>query len=57
MATLLDLLVCDGDSSRHTANLLMNPEYKFGGAAVGNAPSGQPKLVVMQFVSVQWNDK
>jgi hypothetical protein len=56
LATILDLLVCDGDSSRHTAKLLMNPQYHFGGVAVGEGAPSQPRLVVMQFVSEAWTE-
>ncbi len=52
-ATVLDLLVCDGDNTRHTAKLLLNPKYQFAGIACGE---GSPKLVVMQFVTESWSD-
>jgi hypothetical protein len=54
-ASILDLLVCDGDSSRHTATLLLNPDYRFSGLAVSASGSG-PRLLVMQFVSDSWED-
>lgn len=39
-----------------SAKLLMNPQYKYGGVAVGDAKPGQPRLVVMQFVSESWTE-
>jgi hypothetical protein len=58
VATVLDLLVCDGDASRHTAGLLLNPEYRFAGVAVSAASGNNgPRLLVLQFVSESWQDK
>ena len=48
---LLDLLVCDGDSSRHTRNLLLNPDYQIAGVGVG---TGNPQLAVVMLVSESW---
>jgi hypothetical protein len=57
LATVLDLLVCDGDSSRHTCKLLTDPKYKVAGLAVGDAPAkGQPRWMVLQLVSESWID-
>jgi hypothetical protein len=55
-ATVLDLLVCDGDKTRHTAHLLLNAEYRFAGAALSSPAAGAPRLLVMQFVSDSWVD-
>lgn len=57
LATMQDLVVCDGDSSRHTAHLLLNPEYRFAGVSVGAQIKGQPRLLIMQFVTELWEDK
>ena len=56
MATLLDLIVCDGDKSRHTAELLRNGDYRYAGVAVSR-PSKGPRLLVLQFVTDEWTDK
>lgn len=56
LATIMDLIVCDGDKTRHTAGLLRNADYKFGGLAISSPDKG-PCLVVLQFVTEEWQDK